>query len=189
MTTSIIKPPVTVDTMSLDVLEKKATRVVALLAAIREELPGLLSMSADDRNHSEGRFRDKEENALSSVLDAAEAAPQYFTVLASKDDGDDPKRFETEVLRGRLARRNLLARVAEAIDPLTAEIDDHLLHLGEKVRPVVLAAYHIAKPLSDHDEVLASKLSTARTFYSAIAKRGVETKKKNAAEAAAKKQA
>jgi hypothetical protein len=80
---------------------------------------------------------------------------------------------------GRLTRRNLLARVAAAIDPLTAEIDDHVLHLGEKVRPVVLAAYHIAKPLSDHDEVLASKLSTARTLYSRIAKRGAETRKKN----------
>ena len=187
MTTPITKPPVTVDTMTLDVLEKKVTRVVALIAAIDEELPGLLSMSADDRNHSEGRFRDKEEEALASVLDATEAAPQYFTVLADKDMGDDPKRFESEILRGRLARRNLLARVADAIDPLTAHIDDHLLHLGEKVRPVVLAAYHIAKPLSDHDEALASKLSTARTFYSAIAKRGVETKKRNAAEAAARK--
>lgn len=165
--------------MPLDALEKKVTRAVALIAALREELPGLLSMSGDDRLHSEGRFRDQEEDALSSVLDAAEAAPQYFTVLADKDDGDDPKRFEPDVLRGRLTRRNLLARVAEALDPLTAEIDDHVLHLGEKVRPVVLAAYHIAKPLSDHDEVLASKLSTARTFYSRIAKRGAETRKKN----------
>jgi hypothetical protein len=50
------------------------------------------------------------------------------------------------------------------------------------VRPVVLSAYHIAKPLSDHDEVLASKLSTARTFYSRIARRGAETRKRNLAE-------
>jgi hypothetical protein len=172
--------PATVDTIPLLELRKRAAHIKKLTAEVRAALPGLVQQSDDERLHSEGRLRDGEEAALTAVLDTVDAAPQYFTVLADKDNGRDPERFETDVLRERLERRAILAELAAELAPLATELDDHILHLGALVRPPVLAAYHIAKPLAGHDAQIGSHLAVARSFYGAPARRAAETRKKKA---------
>lgn len=101
-----------------------------------------------------------------------EAQPSYFNVLADKDHGRDPSRFETSVLRERLERREILAQVAAKLSPMAMEASDHVLHLGAITRGPILAAYHIAKPLGEHNARISSKLAKARSFYARMAKRG-----------------
>jgi hypothetical protein len=150
-------------------------------SSFRRCSPGSSKFSDVERLHSDGRLRDGEPDTLRSILDVVDSAPEYFKVLADKDYGNDPKRFETDVLRERLDRREILTGVANEIGPLSAQISDHVLHLGELTRPPILAAYHIGKPLSEHDAQLGSKMSTAKSFYSRAARRAADTRKKNEA--------
>ena len=90
-------------------------------------------LTQEQRVHADGRLKKGESAVLTTVLDTADSAPQYFTSLARRDGGRDPGKFETQWLREILARRDLLSR---------------LLHLGSQVRPVTLAAYQIGKVIS-----------------------------------------
>ena len=170
----------TVDTMPIGELRSRVTQIGGYLAKTRALLPGLVQLDDVDRLHTEGRLRAEEPEALGCVLDVVEAHPHYFVALADKDFGKDPKRFEVEVLRERLERRALIADVAKQIAELAEETTDHVLHLGELTKPPVLAAYHIAKPLSEHDVQMGSKLAAAKNFYGRSARRAAETRKKNA---------
>jgi hypothetical protein len=48
----------------------------------------------------------------------------------------------------------------------------HVLHLGAITRGPILAAYHIAKPLGEHNAHISSKIAKARSFYARMVKRG-----------------
>lgn len=165
-------------TMSIPELEDRVARAKQLFGEIEQLLPGLVTMTEDDRRHSEGKLRDGEADALTAVIDVADQHPQYFAALADKDGGVDPKTFETDLLRGHLARRKLLGSVAVAAAELTAPLGDTVLMLGEQVRPVLLAAYQIAKPIAVADEKLRSRLAPALDFYGKIGRRGAETRAK-----------
>jgi hypothetical protein len=166
----------TVFTMDLATLRKNVTKAKQRWADFQHELqqllPGLTTLPADDRKHSDGKIRDGEDLALTSVLDVAERDPQLFTVLATKDGGEDPKKFETALLRDRLERRTLLAGVL-AEDHVTAPLADTVLALGEQSKPVLLAAYHIAKPLAQEDDTIRARLAPALDFYGRIGRLAV----------------
>lgn len=143
---------------------------------IAQLLPGLVTLTEDERRHSDGKTRAGEADALSSVADAADLRPQYFAPLAAKDGGTDPKQFETDLLRDHLVRRKILAELLTASEGLTTPISDTVLSLGEHVRPVLLAAYQIAKPLAAQDDALRTKLAPALDFYGRIGRRAAQTR-------------
>src|SRR5262245_14986631 len=97
-----------IETLSLDELQKRVNKAKALLAEVEALFPGAMTMTAEDRRHSDGRLRVGESETLRTVLAAVDSAPQFFVSLADRDDGHDPKRFETQLLRERLSRRDLL---------------------------------------------------------------------------------
>ena len=171
--------------------ELRASRWLAIdlspaAAEIDALLPGLVTMTDDDRRHSDGKLRDGEADALASVLDVADRYPQYFTVLADKDGGVDPRTFETALLRDHIARRKIFAALADTADALATPLTDTVLTLGEQVRPVLLAAYQIAKPIAGADDKVRSALAPALDFYGRIGRRSAETRTKKAAPTAAK---
>jgi hypothetical protein len=103
--------------------------------------------------------------------------------LADKDGGIDPTTFETDLLRDHLERREILGRVLAAAEAVSSPLGDTVLTLGEQVRPVLLAAYKIAKPIADSDSKVRTRLAPALDFYGKIGRRGAETRaaKKSAA--------
>lgn len=167
----------TIDEMSPEQLEKNAVRVMGLLEEIAGLLPGLVLFTAEQRLSTDGRLRGKdEEGALRAVLQVIERDPAAFRVLADKDDGRDPERVETELLRARLDRRAVLARVAERVAPLAQRLDDTVLAQGEQCKPVLLSAYGIARTLAPHDPALGTLLAPAVDYYGAIGRKAARTR-------------
>ena len=146
--------------------ELKATVETALtrLAATREELGDMLSLTKEDRK-SQSRFRKGEPEALEVVLDVVVANPTPFKALGKSDGGVDPATFEVEFLRDRLHAASLLGKLADAFEDVARDIRDTQLQIGAGVRGPMLAAYEIAKLLARHDAKTKSLLAKAIDFY------------------------
>jgi len=167
----------TIDDMSAEQLQKNITRAAGLLEELEGLLPGLVHFTAADRGDTDGRIRGKdEEDALRAVLAVIEHNPGAFQVLADKDDGRDPARVETELLRARLDRRALLAGLAERVAPLAQRLEDTVLAQGERSKPVLLSAYGIARSLAPHDPALKTLLAPALDYYGAIGRKAARTR-------------
>ncbi len=162
--------------MPIDELTKRVAKAKDLYAQIGALFPGLVLKTSDDRQHSDGKYKNGEADALGAVLNVAEASPQYFVPLADRDGGVDPETFETAFLRDQFERRNLLASVRAAGEPVDDKVNDTVLHLGEATKPVLLAAYRIAKPIAQVNTAVRSNLAPALDFYSKIGKRGADTR-------------
>lgn len=177
-------------TRPLDQFRADVATAEGHIKAAREILGGMLTMTAQARKDSAGKFRDGESAGFYPLIDFAVQAPQYFVGLADKDEGSDPDHFEPLLLRDRLERRDLLARIDVAAQQLSQEVSDSTLYLGDLTKPVLLAAYGIAKSLAVHDVKVRSAVATIIDFYSAVAKKGAETRAVNkAAQAAAEAKA
>ena len=163
-------------TMSTAELRSRADKAKSLYAQIADLLPGLITLTEADRRHSEGKLRDGESDALDAVINVAEAHPAYFASLADKDGGVDPDSFETGFLRDHLERRRILAEIAAAGEHLSTPLGDTMLDLGQRVRPVLLAAYHLAKSIAVSDGNVRTRLAPALDFYGKIARRAAETR-------------
>jgi hypothetical protein len=166
----------TVYSMPLAELERRIGKAVALAQQIRELLPGLELMPADERRHSPGRFRDGEVPALASVLDVVRHAPALFNSLADADEGHHPDKFEVPLVEDRMQRRELFQRLETSLEPIHRATGDVTLHMGALTKPVLLAAYRIAKTVSATDKVVRQKLAPALDFYGRIARSGAATR-------------
>jgi hypothetical protein len=155
-------------TMSLSDLEQRVTEAKALFQQIEGLLPGLVELTALDRRHSSGRFREGEAQVLETVLDLADERPALFQTLANSDHGDDPNTFEVAALRGRLRRAQLLSSLLTDAESAMEGISDTVLYLGDRTRPVLLAAYEIAKPHARHDTAIRTSLARLIDFYSRL---------------------
>lgn len=175
--------PMDIDTMPLEELARRVDRAKAIFDELRALFPGLRSLTEVDRTHSSGRMREGEATELGKVIDAIVYAPQYFTSLADEDNGKDPTRLEPDLLRERLARRDLLAQIDDELASLSRQINDTTLTWGALVRPVLLAAYQIAKPISKADQKLRDIISTVIDFYGRPARAAADTRKKRNTEA------
>ena len=160
----------TVDHLPIEELRKRVTKAIALIGEVKALFPDLVKLTEDDRKHSQGRMRHGEPAILRSVLDAVDLEPQYFKSLADEDEGHDPNKFETDLLRERLERRELYQQVADALEPFTADLSDTALHFGGLVRPAALAAYRIAKTLAHTDQKMRNAVAAAIDFFKTTAK-------------------
>lgn len=171
--------------MSLAQLASAVAQVSTILSQLDQQLPGLIELTADARKHAGGRFRDGEAKALLAVLDVADQYPSFFQSLAADDEGNDPKTFEVSLLRDRLQRIAALQPLMEQFEARAQELADTVMYLGELTKPVMLAAYQLAKPQAKHDPRIQTLLAPAINFYAAIAKAAAATRKSKKAAAAA----
>ena len=166
-------------TMPLPELKRRVAEALLLFTKIDELLPGLLELTDDAKTHSSGHYRNNEAESLTGVLDVADKKPAVFEALADKDGGNDPKRFEPEVIRDRLERVIILGPLVKAALELAGPASDTRLHLSNLTRPVLLAMYEIVKPQAKHDVVIASLAKAALDFYAAVGKLAAATRKAN----------
>ncbi|MEO7331215.1 MAG: hypothetical protein ABI193_21750, partial [Minicystis sp.] len=148
-----------------------------LIEQIEAELGPLHEVTDEERKHTTGRFRDGESSAITAVLDAADAFPSFFAALAARDHGKDDAIFESQPTRDDLARRDHLARLFGALDPVTQGVSDTVLGLGERVREVSAPTYAIARLAATMSPKLRAKLAPATKFYGAPAAKAQATRK------------
>lgn len=156
-------------TLSVAELEKRSKESRALVAKIRGQFPEAKRVAGDDRVTSQGKMGLKESTALYSVVDAMDEEPAIFGVLADEDEGHDPTKLETGLIRDRFARHRVYAELAEELQSLATVFSDAALEMGALVKPVTLAAYEIAKPLSKRHKSIREKIAPALDYYGANA--------------------
>jgi hypothetical protein len=162
--------------LSLEELRQRAARAKEIIDELKVLFPDLRHYTEDERRYSQGRLRDGEAEMLGHVLDIIEYAPHYFASLADQDEGHDPARLETSLLRDRLERRMIMGQLTDALEPLTREVGDTALYYGDLVRPVLLSAYRIAKPISKSDVRVANRLAKVVDFYTGPARAAAQTR-------------
>ena len=151
--------------LSVGELTKREAEVRKAAAGIRAMFPEVSGLAKNDRLSSAGKMGLKEAVALRSVIDAMDAEPAIFGVLADEDEGHDPGKLETALIRDRFDRHQAYAGVAAELEALAALFSDAALEMGALVKPVSLAAYEIAKPLSKRHKVIREKIAPALDYY------------------------
>jgi hypothetical protein len=162
--------------LTIEELRQRAARAKELIGELKGLFPDLRRYTEDQRRTSQGRLREGEAEMLGTVIDVVEYAPHYFTSLAGQDEGHDPTRLETSLLRDRLERRVLMGEIADSLEPFTRDLGDTAFYYGDLVRPAILSAYRIAKPISKSDIGVANRLAKVIDFYTAPARAAALTR-------------
>lgn len=178
----------TVYDMPLDELERRVVQAHAFMQQAVDLFPGLVVMTDESRRYSTGRLRTGESQQFLTLISIMEAFPRFFEGLADLDEGIDPTTVETPLMRDRVLRADILARLLETANRFGA-MSDTVLHLREMVRDPIKEAYGIAKSLANTNEKLKSMLAPVINFYTGLAKAAATTRKVNAEAAAAEKKA
>ena len=169
----------TVFDMPLDELESRVGQAGALIKQALDLFPGLLVMTDEERRYSNGRFRNGEGEMYLTVLSVMEKFPSFFEGLADLDAGVDPTKVETPLLRDRIQRAEILAKLLGTADKLGG-MSDTVLHLRSLVRDPIKEAYGIGKSMAKTNVTLKSMLAPVIDFYATLAKAAVAARKANA---------
>ncbi|KYF78747.1 hypothetical protein BE11_38730 [Sorangium cellulosum] len=166
--------------MPIEEFRVRAEKAKALAAEFAEKLdglfPGLVTLTKEQRKTAP-RLRDGEHAVLRKVLDVVDMKPALFESLADQDEGMDPNRFETALLRERLEKHLLFSNVAESLSSMGGELGDSTLYTAIKFREALYAAYRIAKAHAQTDRKVMDVLAPVIDFM----------RKNTAAAAAARK--
>ena len=166
--------------MPLDELESRVGQASTLIKQALDLFPGLLVLTDEERRYSNGRFRNGEGKMYLTILSVMEAFPTFFEGLADLDQGVDPTKVETPLMRDRLQRAEILARLLDPAGQLGG-MSDTVLHLRSLVRDPVKEAYGIAKSMAKTNTKLKSMPAPVIDFYAAIARAAAESRKANLA--------
>jgi hypothetical protein len=156
--------------LTVEELKRREVKAVAMVAEIRGMFPEAQGLAKDDRLLSQGKMGLDEAEALRGVVDAMDMLPAVFEILADEDDGHDPHKLETDLLRDRLDRHAVYADLADKFGEAARLFSDAALTMGAGVKPVALAGYEIAKPISKRNDLLRAKIAKALDFYSGRAR-------------------
>jgi hypothetical protein len=138
-------------------------KAAAFAAEVDEQFPGLVTLTAEQRLFAP-RMRSGEHDMLLTVLDVADLKPALFESLADNDEGTDPKKFETRLLRDRIEKHRLLNEIAQALAPLSDHMGDTSLYVASRFREALGAAYRIAKTHAATDKKINDILAPVIDF-------------------------
>ena len=161
-----------VDQISPEKLKKAVADASAHLEKAAEALTFLVSLTSEQRQHTNGKLKDGEDKAIAAVVDTLSRHPGPFTSLKI-----DPSQM-TQLLQ----RRAVLAPLAEQATQLADDLTDTLLHIGESIRGPISSAYHVASAIAPHDDAIAATLQPARQFYQATGRAAARTRKAHRAQ-------
>jgi hypothetical protein len=134
--------------MPLDEFEKRAGQIQEKAAVFVQEvealLPGLRTLTKEQRKLAP-RLRKGEHPLLLRVLQVVDLKPALFESLADEDEGMDPQKFETALLRERIQKHLRFTQIDETLSPIAGKFGDSSLYLASKFRDAVYAAYRISK--------------------------------------------
>lgn len=162
-------------------LKKRVAKGKKLLAELRALFPEAQEMPKDDRRRSQGRLGLEESEGMRGVVDAMEAEPAVFASLADRDEGHDPKRLETELLRDRLDQHDAYVELGVEAESFARALNDRALAIGALVAPPLRAGYEIAKPVSKNNPAIRAKIAKMLDYHGANAARAIASRNANRA--------
>lgn len=168
--------------LTITELKKRKADVSAVADKIRGQFPEAKRLAKGDRRASVGKIGEKEAAGLRGVIDAMEVEPAVFGILADEDEGHDPNKLETDLLRDRLDRHQIYSEMAAELQELADRFSDAALSMGALVKPVCLAAYEIAKPLSRRHPAIREKIAPMLDYYSRNAEAAAAARRENKGE-------
>jgi hypothetical protein len=157
----------TIDSISVERLKRQVQEALALVAQAAEALPFLVSLTTDQHQHTLGKLKLEEPNALHAVIETVRKHPQPFGALA----------LDAEALHGLLVKREMLAAAADQVRQFADDLADTVLHLGESVKVPALAAYHVGAAIAPHDDRIAHDLQPAISFYRSVGRAAARTRR------------
>ena len=160
-------------------LQKREAKAKALLAELSALFPEARGLPKGDRRRSRGKLGRKEGLALRGVLDAIDLEPAMFASLADEDEGHDQGKLETDLLRERFDCHQIYSSIADEMESLASALSDAALTHAALAKPVTLAAYEIAKPVSKRHPAIRAKLAPTLDYYGANAAAAIDTRKAN----------
>ncbi|APR87724.1 hypothetical protein A7982_13073 [Minicystis rosea] len=150
-------------------------KAAAFVAAIDELLPGLVTLTREQRKVAP-RLRVGEHAMLLEVLQVTQIKPALFESLADVDEGMDPKKFEPELLAERVEKHQLLGELDETLVPISDAVADTGHYLAGKFRDAIFAAYRIAKVHAATDRAINDILAPVMDFMRKNAVTGAATR-------------
>ena len=166
---------------SIEDLRKRAAQGSALIAQNLALFPEAKGLAKQDRRSSRGKMGLVEAKALRGVVGAIDLEPAIFASLADEDEGHDPNKVETDLVRDRFDRHEIYTLQAEAHLAAAKVFTDAALANGALVRPLALAAYEIAKPISKRNAAMREKIAPLMDYYAGNAEAAAETRQANKA--------
>lgn len=144
-------------------IEEAKEHARGFVVKIHELFPGLVTLTKEQRAVAP-RLREGEHDNFLAILKIVEMKPQLFESLADNDEGMDPNKFETGLLRDRIEKHRLLGELAAELAPLSEQIGDSPLYLASLFRDAMSAAYRIAKAHSETDKTIMDVLAPVIDF-------------------------
>ena len=145
----------------------KAMSIIGALGALYPEARNMLT---DERRRSLGRLVYRHAALYGQLFQVIEVSKvrAAFDALGAKDDGEDPNRFETEVLQARLARVAHLSAVSTALRTLADRLDDEALHVGASTALPAILALELARVIAKSNETFRGAIAPVLDGFSAM---------------------
>lgn len=136
------------------------------IEAIKALWPGLTRLEEIERTTSGGRsisVFSAPLRLLFGVLRTKDGKPteiaKYFDALGDSDHGEDPEKFEPELLARRLVRVEHQQKIQVVLDELQRHFADDSLHTANQVMEPGLLALAMARTLSSTNKAFKSTLA------------------------------
>ncbi|WP_437962728.1 hypothetical protein WME76_46735 (plasmid) [Sorangium sp. So ce119] len=182
-----VQDPTDVDQLSSAQIEQRVEKTLDHIEAIRLLWPGLERLEEGRRKRSVGRSLGVLGPPLAKLFallrprDGKDGAlARSFHVLGDQDDGDDPERFEVELLERRLKRAVAEQKVADALEDLARHLDDDALATGEMVIGPGLAALDLARTIARQNATFRAILAPVLDDFRAMTKQARKGKRPEA---------
>lgn len=155
-----------IDELTEQEIVARYTETMTLIGSARALWPGLTRLEESERSTSAGRnvgLFSKPFRLLFGLLlpkdgQASELA-KYFDALGDVDHGEDPEKFEPELLVRRLTRVEYEQKIQVELDDLQRHFADDVLHTGNLVMEPGLLALAMARTLSATNKAYRSTLA------------------------------
>ena len=185
-----------IDDLSEAELLARYTETMKHIESTRALWPGLTRLEESERTTSGGRnvgLFSKPFRLLFGLLIPKEGkAPElakYFDALGDVDHGDDPEKFEPELLSRRLTRVEYEQKIQIELDNLQRHFADDVLYTGNQIMEPGLLGLAMARTLSTTNKAFHSLLAPLLDSLRDMTKRAraAAAEKRNAKNDGAKK--
>ncbi|APR83977.1 Hypothetical protein A7982_09326 [Minicystis rosea] len=181
-----------IDQLTKAEIDERKALTLHHLEEARKLWPGLLHMSEAERKQSPGKVLSvfaKPLGLLFAVLtpkkgEERSALAKAFDVLGEKDGGQDPERFETELLDTRLHRAEAQQEIVDALDALSRHMADDILDTGEKIMGPGLLALQLARTVAEASPAHASVLAPVLDAFRGLTKQARKAREQKREDAA-----
>jgi len=137
------------------------TQALARVAEVKALYPEARSLMDEERSRSLGRLVYRDATLYAQLFDTIDGSSirAAFDALGAHDQGDDPSRFETDVLRARLQQVAGLSSVSKSLRELADLLDDEALQVGADTAVPALMALELARVLARNNAEFRGKIA------------------------------